>query len=78
MSNAQPAIPDDDHDRETKTTASLVEQIVDATLADRRVTERVSAPALVEVRATLLTKTLAKPHEVVAAANHEEQSGETA
>lgn len=78
MSNAQPARPDDDHAPETKRTASLVEQIVDATLADRRLTETVSAPGLVKLRATLLAKTLAKPHEVVAAANHEEQSGETA
>lgn len=76
MPNDQSEPPGDDQDHEITTASSLVEQIVDATLEDSRVTEKVSSLGITELRKTLLAERLSTPDELVAAANLEERSGE--
>ncbi len=78
MSDVQPATPGGDNEPSLEGVVNLVEQIVEAALSDARVTQTVSVVGVDRLRELMLATNLARPDEVVVAANHEEQSGETA
>lgn len=78
MPNAHPPTPGGNEDPAPQPATDLVQQIIDATLSDSRVRRTVSGDGLIVLRKSLLAKELAKPDDLVAAANREEQAAETA
>lgn len=73
MSNAEATTPKEDPSQQPRAAVNLVEQIIDATLSDARVTQRLTPAGLLKIRELLVATKLAKSAELVAAANHEEQ-----
>lgn len=78
MTDTQQGRPAGGADPATPPIGPLIEQIVEAALADTRVAATVSRAGVDALRTLLLAQPLAKPDEVVAAASHKEPTPETA
>jgi len=78
MGDAEPTTTEENRDTGAKFPVGILEQIIDATLSDARVTETVSVKGATALRKLLCAQGLAKPAEIIAAANEEEAPRETA
>ena len=71
MPNGQHAAPPEGQGPTPENTANLLEQIVDATLSDSRVSGKMNPTCLAALRRTLLASAPASPDKVRAAGNQE-------